>query len=57
MRPEQLIRELKEAMRGWKFDVASIVFPTPVRKGRIVENPKHLGKGWVGFNSSKALGA
>jgi hypothetical protein len=56
MRPEQLIRELKEAMRGWKFDVASIGFPAPVRKGRIVGDPKHLGKGWVGFNFAKGLG-
>jgi hypothetical protein len=56
MRPEQLIRELKEAMRGWKFDVASIGFPAPVRKGRIGGDPKHLGKGWVGFNFAKALG-
>jgi predicted NBD/HSP70 family sugar kinase len=56
MRPEQLIRKLKEAMRGWKFDVASIGFPAPVRKGRIVGDPKHLGKGWVGFNFAKALG-
>src|SRR4029453_15708864 len=29
MRPEQLIRELKEAMRGWKLDWAPIVFPGP----------------------------
>ena len=24
--------------------------------GQIAKNPKHLGKGWVGFNFSKALG-
>ena len=56
MRPKQLIAKLKETTRGWKFDVASIGFPAPVRKGRIVRNPKHLGKGWVGFNFAKALG-
>ena len=27
-----------------------------MRKGRIARNPKHLGKGWVGFNFAKALG-
>ena len=42
-------------MRGWKFDRASIGFPVPVRNGRIARNPKHLGKGWIGFNFSKAL--
>ena len=43
-------------MRGWKFDCASIGFPAPVRKGRIAKDPKHLGKGWVGFNFARALG-
>jgi hypothetical protein len=56
MRPKQLITKLKETAHGWKFDVAAIGFPAPVRKGRIVGDPKHLGKGWVGFNFAKALG-
>ncbi len=57
MRPQQLIAKLKESVRGWKFDVASIGFPAPVRKGRIMKDPKHLGKGWIGFNFNRALGA
>jgi hypothetical protein len=56
MRPKQLITQLKETARGWRFDVASIGFPAPVRKERIVGDPKHLGKGWIGFNFAKALG-
>ena len=56
MRPKALIAKLKETARGWKFDVASIGFPAPVRGGRIVRNPKHLGRGWVGFNFAKAFG-
>ena len=56
MGPEQFLARLKENVRGWKFDVVSIGFPAPVRKGRIVVNPKHLGKGWVGYNFSRALG-
>jgi hypothetical protein len=27
-----------------------------VRAGRILDNPKHLGKGWVGFDFEKAFG-
>src|SRR5216110_3484656 len=57
MRPQQLIAKLKESVRGWKFDVTSIGFPAPVRKGRIMKDPKHLGKGWIGFNFNRALGA
>src|SRR6266566_344662 len=56
MRPEQLIAKLKESARGWRFDMASIGFPAPVSKGRIIKDPKHLGKGWAGFNFTRALG-
>ena len=56
LKPQQLVAKLKETARGWKFDRASIGFPAPVRKGRIVRDPKHLGKGWVGFNFARALG-
>src|SRR5206468_8760919 len=56
MRPEQFIRRFKESVQGWEFDVASIGFPAPVRKGHIVSKPKHLGKGWVDFNFARALG-
>ena len=55
MGPEQFVARFKETVRGWKFNVTSIGFPAPVRKGRIVGNPKHLGKGWIGFNFSRAL--
>jgi hypothetical protein len=51
-----MVAKFRETVRGWKFDVASIGFPAPVRKGRIVRDPKHLGKGWAGFNFSRALG-
>jgi hypothetical protein len=56
IRPQHLITNLKKSVRGWKFDVASIGFPAPVRKGRIMKDPKHLGKGWAGFNFARALG-
>jgi hypothetical protein len=56
MRPEQMIAKFRESVAGWKFDVASIGFPARVRKGRITKDPKHLGKGWAGFNFARALG-
>jgi hypothetical protein len=56
MGPKQFVARFKENVRGWKFSRASIGFPVPVRNGRITRNPKHLGKGWIGFNFSKALG-
>jgi polyphosphate glucokinase len=55
MGPERFVTKFKQTVRGWKFDRASIGFPAAVRKGRIVRNPKHLGKGWIDFNFSRAL--
>jgi hypothetical protein len=56
MTPRQLISSLKKTVKGWKFDAVSIGFPAPVKEGIIVRGPKHLGKGWAGFNFGKALG-
>jgi ROK family len=55
MTPKQFVTRFKDTARGWKFDAVSIGFPAPVRNGRILRNPKHLGKDWVHFNFSSAL--
>jgi hypothetical protein len=56
MRPKDFIARFKKSTRGWRFDTISIGFPAPIRDGRILRNPKHLGKGWVGYNFRKSLG-
>ncbi len=56
MGPRQFVARFVENVRGWKFDAASIGFPAPLRNERIIGNPKHLGKGWIGFNFKRALG-
>ncbi len=56
MRPEEMMAKLERTASGWKFEVVSIGFPAPVRKGRIIRDPKHLGKGWAGFDFARALG-
>jgi len=57
--PKMTAREMvalsKETLGGWKFHAISIGFPAPVRNGRILSEPKHLGKGWVGFDFEKAF--
>jgi polyphosphate glucokinase len=55
MAPSDFIARLKEHTHDWKFDNISIGFPAPVRGGKIVRNPKHLGNGWVDFDFRKAL--
>jgi predicted NBD/HSP70 family sugar kinase len=56
MTPREMVSQMKPLLKDWNFDTVSIGFPSPVRDGRIADEPKHLGKGWVGFNFEKALG-
>jgi polyphosphate glucokinase len=56
MTPREMVAQAKEKVDDWKYDAISIGFPSPVRDGRILGEPKHLGKGWIGFNFEKALG-
>jgi hypothetical protein len=54
--PRLMIAEIKPLVSDWEFEAVSIGFPSPVRSGKILSEPKHLGKGWVGFDFKKALG-
>jgi len=56
MKPKDFVKQLKETTRDWKFDNISIGFPAPILGGRIIRNPKHLGKGWLDFDFRKSLG-
>jgi len=56
MTPRGMVTQTKPLLTGWNFDAVSIGFPSPVRDGRILSDPKHLGEGWVGFDFEKALG-
>src|SRR5437588_12474823 len=55
MTPRDFVRRFHETTAELKFATVSIGFPSVVRKGKIVKDPKNLGKGWVGFNFSRAL--
>ena len=50
-----MVKEVREAVAHWSYDVVSIGFPGPVRKGRPAREPWNLGKGWVGFDFKKAF--
>ena len=54
--PRQMVAQIQATIQDWTFDAVSMGFPSPVCNGRIESEPKHLGKGWVGFNFKKALG-
>src|ERR1700682_1496133 len=53
--PRKFIAETKKLIGDWKFDAIAMGFPSPVYKGKIMQDPKHLGKGWVGFDFRKAF--
>src|SRR5438067_10843126 len=54
--PRATSDQIKPRVADWQSGAISIGFPSPVRNGRIVSEPKHLGKGWVRFDFQKALG-
>src|SRR5947208_9528628 len=56
MLPDDFAAKLKEKTSDWKIDNVSIGFPSPVRGGKIIKEPKHLGEGWVDFDFEKSLG-
>jgi polyphosphate glucokinase len=54
--PRKFVAETKKLVADWKHDAIAIGFPAPVRDGKILDEPKNLGKGWVGFDFRKAFG-
>ncbi|HEX3618978.1 MAG TPA: hypothetical protein VHU16_01260 [Candidatus Udaeobacter sp.] len=54
--PREMVAQMKPLLKDWSFDAVSMGFPAPVRNGRILSEPKHLGPGWTRFNFEKSLG-
>ena len=54
--PRKMVAATKKELGDWKFDAIAIGFPAPIYRGRIMQDPKNLGKGWVGFDFRKAFG-
>ncbi len=54
--PREMVAQMKPLLQDWSFDAVSMGFPAPVRNGRIMSEPKHLGPGWTRFNYEKSLG-
>jgi polyphosphate glucokinase len=54
--PREMVAQMKPLLQDWSFDAVSMGFPAPVRNGRIMSEPKHLGPGWTRFNFEKSLG-
>jgi len=53
---KQMVLEVQRLAGRWRYDVVSIGYPGPVRRGRPVAEPHQLGHRWVGFDFEKAFG-
>jgi polyphosphate glucokinase len=56
MTARTMVRRVRKAVAGWRYDAISIGYPGAVVHGKPVSEPHNLGGGWVGFNFMKAFG-
>jgi polyphosphate glucokinase len=56
MTARTMVRRVRKAVAGWRYDAISIGYPGAVVHGKPVSEPRNLGGGWVGFNFRKAFG-
>ncbi|MDQ2867622.1 MAG: ROK family protein [Verrucomicrobiota bacterium] len=56
MTARDFAKEFHRTVNGWDYEKISIGFPSPVRDGKIMCDPKHLGTGWRRMNFTSALG-
>lgn len=54
--PARMVRGVKKLTKDWAYDAISIGYPGLVVHQRVAAEPKNLGRGWVGFDFSKAFG-
>jgi polyphosphate glucokinase len=56
LKPKQMVSEVKQIVREWKYDVVSIGYPGLVVRGKPAAEPHNLGRSWVGFDFKSAFG-
>jgi polyphosphate glucokinase len=54
--PRKMVAVVKELTEDWEYDAVAIGYPGRVVDGRIMVEPRNLGRGWVGFNFKSAFG-
>jgi polyphosphate glucokinase len=56
MTASAMVKQVKDATKGWGYDVISLGYPGPIINGRPLREPHNLAKGWMNFDFSKAFG-
>jgi len=54
--PAQVVAGINAHTADWQYDVVTLGIPSPVLRGKVMEEPWNLGKGWVDFDWAAALG-
>lgn len=57
MTPRLMVRQVGALIAPDRYDAVAMGYPGLVTRGRIAAEPFNLGRGWVGFNFERALGA
>ena len=55
--PKKMVEGVKAMAEDWKYDAIAIGYPGQVHDGRIVTEPRNLGRGWGRFDFKSAFGA
>src|SRR5438105_31655 len=53
---QQMVEGVLRATSDWSYDAVSIGYPGPVVRGRIIQEPKNLGTGWLDFDFAARFG-
>ena len=53
--PDAMLTRLHPRLRGKRYDAVSIGLPAPVIHGRVMQEPRNLGKGWKDFDFQAAF--
>jgi polyphosphate glucokinase len=56
MTPARMAKLVRNAVKDWDYSVVSIGYPGPVKRGKVMKEPKNLGRGWMKFDFRKAFG-
>src|SRR5687767_11942476 len=54
--PPQVVAGVNQHTADWIYDVITLGIPSPVLRGKVMEEPWNLGTGWVDFDWAAALG-
>lgn len=56
MTAQMMVDAVKRNSTDWDYEAVTIGYPGPVRDNQIQKEPVNLGKGWMGFDFSRAFG-